>query len=142
MKLIINNAECRNKDSSYFFAPLRRCAFASYLKKMLIIALIVLSVTIMIAPTAIAAGNVYGSADYGSAPYDDSSDMMVRLAVVVLAPILIALIVCTIWKRQMKTARLARTADNYIPTNGFNLTGKTDQFLYRTTTRRKIESKK
>ena len=62
-----------------------------------------------------------------------------KLAVVILVPLLIAIIVCSIWKAKMKTAKLARTADNYIPANGFNLTGRTDQFLYRTTTRTKIE---
>ena len=65
--------------------------------------------------------------------------LLLRLAVVILLPILIALIVCSIWKGKMKTAKLARTADNYIPANGFNLTGRTDQFLYRTTTRVRIE---
>ena len=62
-----------------------------------------------------------------------------KLAAVILIPILIALFLCSIWKKQMKTAVIARTADNYIPANGFNLTGQTDQFLYRTTTRVKIE---
>jgi uncharacterized protein len=62
-----------------------------------------------------------------------------KLIVVILVPMLIALIVCSGWKRKMKTAKIARTADNYIPANGFNLTGKSDTFLYRTTTRIKIE---
>ncbi|MCL1816507.1 MAG: TPM domain-containing protein [Clostridiales bacterium] len=64
---------------------------------------------------------------------------VIKLAIVILLPLLIALIVCSIWKSQMKTAKIARTADNYIPANGFNLTGQTDLFLYRTTTRKKIE---
>ena len=67
------------------------------------------------------------------------NSLLSRLAVVILVPALIALIVCSVWKHQMKTAKLARTADNYIPANGFNLTGRTDQFLYRTTTRVRIE---
>ena len=63
-----------------------------------------------------------------------------RLAVVILVPMLIALIVCSVWKAKMKTAKLAKDADNYIPQNGFVLTGRTDQFLYRTTTKVRIES--
>lgn len=62
------------------------------------------------------------------------------LTVVIAVPLLVAFIVCSIWKRQMKTAKIARTADNYIPKDGFKITGRTDQFLYRTTTRTKIES--
>lgn len=65
--------------------------------------------------------------------------LALKLAVVILVPVIIALCVCSIWKAQMKTAKLAREADNYIPGNGFVLTGQTDQFLYRTTTRVKIE---
>jgi len=69
----------------------------------------------------------------------DQGTLAVKLAIVILVPILIASFVCLRWKVMMKTAKVARTADNYIPENGFNLTGKTDRFLYRTTTRRKIE---
>jgi uncharacterized protein len=65
--------------------------------------------------------------------------LAIKLAIVILLPLLIALIVCSRWKAKMKTAKIARTADNYIPANGFNLTGQADLFLYRTTTRRKIE---
>ena len=67
------------------------------------------------------------------------NDLLFKLAVVILLPMLIALIVCSIWKRGMKTAKIARNADNYIPANGFTLTGHSDQFLYRTTTRVRIE---
>ena len=62
-----------------------------------------------------------------------------NLAIIVVVPLLIALIVCTIMKSKMKTARIARTADNYIPQGGFNLVEQTDVFLYRTTTRQRIE---
>ena len=65
--------------------------------------------------------------------------LALKLAAVILIPILTALIVCSVWKGKMKTAVLARTADNYIPANGFVLTGQTDSFMYRTTTRVKIE---
>ena len=63
---------------------------------------------------------------------------ILRIVVVILVPMLIAWIVCSGWKRKMKTAVIARTADNYIPADGFNLTGQEDKFLYRTTVRRKV----
>jgi len=75
-------------------------------------------------------------------PFDvDSSgtSLLVKLAVVILLPLLIAFIVCSSWKKQMKTAVKATAAANYIPTGGFNLTDQTDMFLYRTQERRKIE---
>ncbi len=58
---------------------------------------------------------------------------------IVVLPLAVAFIICQIWKGQMKTARLATTADSYIPEGGFELTVKEDTFLYRTVTRRKIE---
>jgi len=80
------------------------------------------------------------------APFDRNTDrenagteFIVKLCVVVFVPALIALIVCLIWRSNMKTAKLARTADIYIPENGFRLTRRDDIFMYRTVTRRKIE---
>ena len=66
--------------------------------------------------------------------------ILFKLAIAILVPLLIAWIVCSIWKGQMKTAVPAKQADQYIPKDGFNLTNKEDKFLYRTTTRRKIET--
>jgi len=83
----------------------------------------------------------------GGTPFDRDTDpersgssILFKLAITILVPLLIALIVCSMWKKQMKTAVIARTATNYIPTNGFNLTGQTDMFLYRTIDRRKVAS--
>jgi len=59
--------------------------------------------------------------------------------VTILTPPAIAWAVCAYWKRQMKTAVLAKTADGYIPADGFTLTVKEDMFFYRTTTRCRIE---
>ena len=80
-------------------------------------------------------------------PFDHDTDpairikiLILKLLVVILLPMLIALIICSIWKRQMKTAVLAKAADNYIPEGGFKLTGKDDMFLYRTTTQRLIKT--
>jgi len=80
------------------------------------------------------------------APFDRNNDnendgayLIIKIVVLIALPLIIALIVCSGWKSQMKTAKKARAADNYIPENGFNLTVKEDRFLYRTTTRQKIE---
>ena len=59
----------------------------------------------------------------------------------ILLPLLIAFIVCGVWKRQMKTAVAARAAAEYISEGGFQLTNQADMFLYRTEDRRKIETK-
>jgi len=74
-------------------------------------------------------------------PFDrdnSGTTLVMKLAVVILLPILIALFICSKWKSQMKTAVRARAASNYIPAGGFNLTGQTDMYLYRTTERRKV----
>lgn len=65
----------------------------------------------------------------------------IKLGITFLIPIIIATIICGIWKGKMKTARLARTAGNYIGAEGLILTNQQDQFLYRTETRRRIENK-
>ncbi|MGL5439223.1 MAG: TPM domain-containing protein [Filifactoraceae bacterium] len=63
----------------------------------------------------------------------------VRWLITILVPLAIAGIICTIFRRKMKTAIMATNADDYILSDGFNLTGKEDRFLYITETRRKIE---
>jgi uncharacterized protein len=79
-------------------------------------------------------------------PFDESNDpdvirsaIITKIIVVGIISLLIALTVCLIWAGRMKTAKIARTANLYIPANGFNLTGRQDRFLYRTVTRTKIE---
>jgi len=90
-------------------------------------------------------GNFYGVADKfldeveKGFSDDIAFSMTMKVGAVILIPIIIAALICSSWKKQMKTAVTARTADNYIPANGFNLTAKEDKFLYRTTTRVKIE---
>ena len=69
-------------------------------------------------------------------------DPTIRIVLIILIPLIISLVVCLIWRSQMKTARIARTADNYIPMGGFNLTAQVDAFLYRTTSRRRINTQK
>ena len=65
-------------------------------------------------------------------------DLSVKIAIVILLPLIISFIICMVWRSKMKTAKIARTADNYIPANGFALSVQSDSFLYRTTSRRKI----
>ena len=67
-------------------------------------------------------------------------DTSVKIAIIILVPLIISLLVCLFWKSKMKTAKIARAADNYIPANGFILSVQSDSFLYRTTTRRKVQS--
>ena len=80
-------------------------------------------------------------------PFDEDTDpyvvfawIVIKLAITIIVPLLIAGGICSSWKKQMKTAVTARAADNYIPANGFKLTQREDTFLYRTTSKRKIET--
>lgn len=83
---------------------------------------------------------------YNGEPFDTDTDptygklgSIAKFGIIILLPLLIAGLLCRIWFVQMKTAVHARAAANYIPQNGFILTGQEDRFLYRTETRRKIE---
>ena len=95
---------------------------------------------------AFTTGNFYRVADEyldlldGQFASSAAIKLISRLAIVILIPLFVAWRVCKGWKNQMRTAVLARAADNYIPKGGFNLSAQTDQFLYRTTSRTKIES--
>ena len=83
-------------------------------------------------------------ADQGT-PFDVDTDEnaggfpWINLAIVIFAPLLAAGGVCLIFYNQMQTAVAQRSADNYIPEGGFNLTMQADHFLYATETRTKIE---
>ncbi|MEA4994482.1 MAG: TPM domain-containing protein [Oscillibacter sp.] len=81
-----------------------------------------------------------GSYGVTARPKYDEGEFAVRLGAVILLPLLLAGGICLYWKRQMNTAVSARTADRYIPSDGFRLTGQQDTFLYRTETRRRIEN--
>jgi len=78
--------------------------------------------------------------DRNTDPEEQQSSVLIELAVVVFVPLIIAFAICSLWKSQMKTARIATTACNYIPPGGFQLTGYADTFLYQTVTRTKIQS--
>lgn len=79
--------------------------------------------------------------DVNTDPANARTTFLIKLAVTILLPLLIAGLLCLMWKNQMKTAKQAAAADNYIPAGGFQLTGQEDLFLYRTETRRTIEKK-
>ncbi len=74
-------------------------------------------------------------------PFDVGSDPKRKtgaVAAAVLVPFGIALAVCLILKRQMKTAVLQRTADRYIDRDSMHVTRAQDVFLYQTVTRIRI----
>ena len=84
-------------------------------------------------------GDPYGSEYSSSSDGEEGLSSGVKVLIVIIVPCLIAFIICSIWRSKMKTAKIARTADNYVPDGGFNLTGQADIFLYRTTSSRRIE---
>lgn len=61
-----------------------------------------------------------------------------NLFVVFVIPVLVALIVCLVFRRQMKTAKAQRAAQHYIPSGGFVLTGSSDTYMYSTESRTTI----
>lgn len=63
-----------------------------------------------------------------------------KLGLVILVPLLIALIVCSAFKAQMKTAREKTTAEEYLVPRSMDLRIKEDVFTHRTVTRTRIES--
>ena len=63
----------------------------------------------------------------------------VPLLITILVPLIIALVVCLIFMGQMKTAKPATQADNYVPQDGFQLNHQIDQYTHTTRTRRHIE---
>jgi len=78
--------------------------------------------------------------DRGTDPNREGLPFLIKLAIIILIPLIIAFSICSMWESKMKTARMAKTACNYIPPGGFQLTAQADMFLYRTRTRTKIQS--
>ncbi len=74
-------------------------------------------------------------------PYQSTERSLTpRLLVVIFVPLVVALIVCLIFKGQMKTAKLATRADAYLVPHSMNLRIRDDVFTHRTETRTLIES--
>lgn len=65
---------------------------------------------------------------------------LIKLAVVIVAPLLVALAVCSAFKAQMKTAKEATRADDYLVPHSVKLRIRDDRFTHRTETRTLIES--
>lgn len=82
--------------------------------------------------------NYYDENGEGMAPADSGS-LLLKLAIVILVPLLIALGVCLVFVSQMKTARIATEAGNYIADDSFALTAHQDRYTHTTKTRTKIE---
>ena len=79
---------------------------------------------------------------YTAAEAENEEDSrLVNWAITIIAPIAIAFIVCSFWYSEMKTAQIATSARDYVVPGSFNLTKQEDSFLYRTTSRVKIEKK-
>lgn len=63
----------------------------------------------------------------------------VQILIIIFVPLLIALIVCLIFKAQMKTAKKAAGAGSYLVDDSFQLTDSRDDYIRTTRSRRKIE---
>lgn len=63
----------------------------------------------------------------------------VQILIIIFVPLLIALIVCLIFKAQMKTAKKAAGAGNYLVDGSFRLTDARDDYVRTTRTSHKIE---
>ena len=64
---------------------------------------------------------------------------LVQILIIIFVPLLIALIVCLIFKAQMKTARKATGAGNYLVDGSFQLTKAKDDYVRTTRSTEKIE---
>lgn len=76
-------------------------------------------------------------------PFDVGSDRspLVGLTIGIFVPLLVAFAVCSVFKAQMKTAKLQKAAQVYIDRQGLVLTVKDDQFIRTVRTERYIEPK-
>ncbi len=74
-------------------------------------------------------------------PYETRQrSILPRLLAVILIPLAVALIVCSVFKGQMKTAKEATRADEYLVPHSINLRIKEDRFTHRTESRTLIET--
>lgn len=76
-------------------------------------------------------------------PFDVGSDRspVLGLAIGILIPLGIAFGVCSVFKAQMKTAKMQEAAQDYIDQDGLVLTAQRDKFTHTTRTKRYIEPK-
>ena len=91
------------------------------------------------------------AAEHNGTPLDKNNDpspikkkltmgaILFNIIACVLVPVGIAALFCSSAKSKMKTAKLQRAAQVYIPEGGFNLQRSDDVFINRTETRTKIQ---
>ncbi len=86
-------------------------------------------------------GESYLKAYASGKPFDVGSkkNTGLRWLIAIVAPILIALFVYLKMRSDMKPIKPATDANNYIPEDGLNLYGQSDQFTHTTVVRRRIE---
>ncbi len=86
-------------------------------------------------------GEKYLKAYAAGKPFDVGSKRNTGIAwlVIIAAPLVIALIACLKMRADMKPIKPAANANKYVPDDGLNLYGQTDQFTHTTVTRRRIE---
>jgi len=80
-----------------------------------------------------------------SGAYSEGSGKLSPIAAIgfiLLLPCAVALIVCSIFRAQMKTAKLKTTAQDYVENGGIELRVRQDLFLHRTQTRQVIQKPK
>ena len=77
-------------------------------------------------------------------PFDVGSDIdpLMGLAIGIIVPLLVAFTVCSIFKAQMKTAKMQNEAQAYINAQGLVLTKQNDRFVRTTRSERYIEPAK
>ena len=78
--------------------------------------------------------------DYNAPGAEQGMPTAFKLGIVVIVPLLLALIVCSVFKAQMKTAKEQSRADEYLVPHSMDLRVKQDTFTHRTETRTRIES--
>lgn len=76
--------------------------------------------------------------DYDNDPAEKRGHMMTNIVVVIVVPLLTALVVCLILKRNMRSVRPAKTAAQYIVPHGVTLRTRTDMFTHTTQVRVRI----
>ncbi len=91
---------------------------------------------------------IYGGIPFlcSAAAYAESSEnggsLTFPIILVIIVALVVAFIVLSVLKGQMKTARHERMAMNYVRDGSFNLDVRQDIFLYQTETRQKVVTNK
>ncbi len=87
----------------------------------------------------------YEQYDDSDVEWDDSwyepagEEFFMAYGIALVAGLLVALLVCTIFKRQMRTAVRARSASSYVAASGVDMQIRQDVYTYTTRTERRIK---